>query len=848
MSNVNKETASTLSMNLTMTESLSGTSSGSSSSSSSSTQQNSKHQDEIEEIQNDTNTKEEQEQEQENDNEDKGEEANESDEESTTSTSSSSSSSSSSEEEDDDDDDDDDDDSDDDSDDSDSDDSNNDSDSDDDNEKSDNAKKSTVKGSTKMITSPLRRKSPAPKSTLAPPGLRRTVSPATMGKAQLAGSYTLPAGSVALSESILKDLEKKGMGEVVAYHRGNTSERMIKSVSYPETTHLSSEMLFEIEEIDINNNNNDDGDSSNNDGPSSDDSSSDDSSNADIIVTDDEIYSDTDTDENSTNTQDPPKETSSKSSKSSKKAAKDKDKDKEKEKKSGHDRHKHHRHHSHHHKHHSHHSHHKHHSSSSGSSHHSSSGSSKSSHHSKKKHRTDQGASATGGAGLTVCEPRFVPTIPLLRTHLLKEGKLTDDAALRLIQGARTIFESEPNLLELEAPTVVCGDLHGQFYDMLTIFEIAGDLERINGRYLFLGDYVDRGSFSTEIVLYLCALKIRYPRKLYLLRGNHETRLMCEFMTFYDEVIHKYNRKIYDEFQRLFRALPLCAVIKNTSNGNCFCTHGGIGPEIRTLDDIRKINRFCEIPKKTGFWDLVWADPLPEWGDDTIQMTKDEWERSEFTPNSLRRSSYFYGLGAVEKFLRRNGLCCIIRGHQVQQSGYFEHFAHCDRVFPIAPVLTVFSAPNYCDEYENCAAFLQIMPDKFLMQQFFEVPHPYVLPEFVDALSWSLPFLLENIVSVLQQLVVGMIQDGDDDQDDLTPEERAADETLAKKTKALYAKFRRIKEQRDKFMEVNNHKNMSLFEKILKKDCENEACPPSQSRSLRRCTSEKTFSSVSLLE
>ena len=438
-----------------------------------------------------------------------------------------------------------------------------------------------------------------------------------------------------------------------------------------------------------------------------------------------------------------------------------------------------------------------------------------------------------------------LPAIALLRTHFQKEGKLTNEAAYQLLRRARDVFAKEPNLLEIDAPAVVCGDLHGQFHDMLTIFEIAGDPERIGGgHYLFLGDYVDRGYFSTEVVLYLCALKLTHPDRVFLLRGNHETRLMCEFMTFLKEVLHKYTRDIYEEFQRLFEALPIAAVIRNTSNGSCFCVHGGIGPGLDTLDDIRAIDRFCEIPKKSLFWDLVWADPLPEWDDEVITVPRDEWERSEFSLNTFRHSSYLYGLAAVEKFLRRNNLCCIIRGHQVQQNGYFEHFAHCEKAFPIAPVLTVFSAPNYCDQYVNRAAFLQIMPDKFMVQQFFEVEHPYVLPDFADALSWSLPFLLENIVSVLQQLVVGVIQDGAADKDSLSPEERAADDALAEKTKALYAKSRRIKEQRDKFMRVNDesyHKNMSLFEEILKRDLDNEACPLGPPQPFKRCSSDKSL-------
>ena len=570
---------------------------------------------------------------------------------------------------------------------------------------------------------------------LAPPSAARRLRNRRAGAGGIPESITLSAESLAFSESTMKAFVRKNVTpEFVAWYRGNTPERVVKSVSYPETSRLSSSMLF-VE---------------------------------------------------------PPHKRTPRTpavptTRRSTLSIDDDDDDYEEEE--------------------------------------------------------EEEEEDTEVDGEAVRFTTQLPAITLLRTHFQKEGKLTNEAAYQLLRRARRVFAAEPNLLEIPAPAVVCGDLHGQFHDMLSIFEIAGDPEHIGDwRYLFLGDYVDRGLFSTEVVLYLCALKLAYPRQIYLLRGNHETRLMCEFMTFCKEVLHKYSRAIYDEFQRLFEALPIAAVIRNTANGNCFCVHGGIGPGLTTLDDIQAIDRFCEIPKKSLFWDLVWADPLPEWDDEVINVPRDEWERSEFSLNTFRHSSYLYGLAAVEKFLRRNDLCCIIRGHQVQQSGYFEHFARCEKAFPIAPVLTVFSAPNYCDQYVNRAAFLQIMPDKFMVQQFFEVEHPYVLPEFADALSWSLPLLLENIVSVLQQLVMGVIQDG---AEDLSPEERAADDALAEKTKALYAKSRRIKEQRDKFMRVNDesyHKNMSLFEEMLKRDSANEACPLGRPlQQLKRSSSDKSI-------
>lgn len=204
------------------------------------------------------------------------------------------------------------------------------------------------------------------------------------------------------------------------------------------------------------------------------------------------------------------------------------------------------------------------------------------------------------------------------------------------------------------------------------------------------------GDFSTETLLYLCALKISAPQSVLMLRGNHESRLLGEYMTFLVECEHKYNAELFKEVQTLFDALPLVAVVKDTAYGHCMCVHGGIGPNLKKLTDVNKINRFVEIPADGFFCDMVWSDPVaeyesPEGGFEG--MSKDAWEQIEFVPNTIRHSSCQYGARAVTRFLRENELCCIIRGHQVQQEGYMEHFVTDDS--PIAPVLTVFSAPNY---------------------------------------------------------------------------------------------------------------------------------------------------------
>ena len=241
---------------------------------------------------------------------------------------------------------------------------------------------------------------------------------------------------------------------------------------------------------------------------------------------------------------------------------------------------------------------------------------------------------------------------------------------------------------------VVCGDVHGQFYDLLKLFDVGGSPE--NTRYLFMGDYVDRGYFSMEVrcaitinlcvdrcsllqcVFYLFALKIAYPTTVNLLRGNHECRHLTDYFTFKMECtcrvpvfflsfifpnvsflpgVHKYEEELYEAIMVAFDALPLAAVM----NKQFLCVHGGLSPDIHTLDDIRKIDRFREPPSSGPMCDLLWADPLEEFGTETTKET--------FLPNATRGCSYFYTYDAVCNFLENNNLLSVVRAHEAQDIG-----------------------------------------------------------------------------------------------------------------------------------------------------------------------------------
>jgi len=328
---------------------------------------------------------------------------------------------------------------------------------------------------------------------------------------------------------------------------------------------------------------------------------------------------------------------------------------------------------------------------------------------------------------------RTKPNLAFLKQHLYREGRLTEDQALWIINSGAEILRSEPNLLEMDAPITVCGDIHGQYFDLMKLFEVGGDPKET--RYLFLGDYVDRGYFSIECVLYLWALKIWYPQTLWLLRGNHECRHLTDYFTFKLECKHKYSEKIYDACMESFCALPLAAVM----NKQFLCIHGGLSPELHTLEDLKSLDRFREPPTHGLMCDILWADPLEEFGQEKTQ--------DYFVHNHVRGCSYFFSYPAACAFLEKNNLLSIIRAHEAQDAGYRMYRKTRTTGFP--SVMTIFSAPNYLDVYNNKAAVLKYENNVMNIRQFNCTPHPYWLPNFMDVFTWSLPFVGEKITDML---------------------------------------------------------------------------------------------------
>ena len=265
------------------------------------------------------------------------------------------------------------------------------------------------------------------------------------------------------------------------------------------------------------------------------------------------------------------------------------------------------------------------------------------------------------------------------------------------------LLSKDENLLILQSPITVCGDVHGQYEDVRELFKTAGIDDRSpnnfkSGKFLFMGDYVDRGYFSLNTFLLLAGLKLEYPDRYFLLRGNHESRQVTVQYGFYTEMQSNYGSLVlYNLVMDVFDALPYSAVIDN----QIFATHGGLSPNMRYINFLLDEERHCEIPSAGILADLTWSDP-----DESIK----QWRMN------TRGAGYLFGNSQAKEFCHNNKIKLITRSHQLADDGYRWYFKNgekpkddkdCDK--PVGNLLLVWSAPNYAYRSKNKATIFSLL-------------------------------------------------------------------------------------------------------------------------------------------
>ena len=322
------------------------------------------------------------------------------------------------------------------------------------------------------------------------------------------------------------------------------------------------------------------------------------------------------------------------------------------------------------------------------------------------------------------------------------EVNLPEELIIKVVRAAREIFMQQPILLEISAPLNICGDTHGQYADLLRLFEIGGFPPDSN--YLFLGDYVDRAKQSIEVITLALCYKIKYTQSFFLLRGNHECASLNRIYGFYDECKRRYSVKLWRIFADCFNCMPVAAIVAE----KILCMHGGLSPDLEdNLGIIFDIPRPTDVPDEGLLCDMLWSDPDPQvsgWGynqrfvaspsslppsplfpwrlcarqcrhDQCFASSSKTKAHLRFLPSPPlpsshlssshvhRGVSYTFGPDVIERFLHKHDLNLICRAHQVVEDGYeFQ----CNR-----QLVTIFSAPNYCGEFDNAGAIMSVSED-----------------------------------------------------------------------------------------------------------------------------------------
>ena len=269
-----------------------------------------------------------------------------------------------------------------------------------------------------------------------------------------------------------------------------------------------------------------------------------------------------------------------------------------------------------------------------------------------------------------------------VRNKKNKEVNLEYNEIIWLCEEVTKIFLNQPVCLNLESPVNVCGDIHGQYSDLIRLFEAGGYPPEVN--YLFLGDYVDRGEQSIETICLLFCFKIKCTHTFFLLRGNHECASLNREYGFFDECKRRYNVKLWKKFVDVFNCMPYSAIVED----KIIFMHGGLSPSLKSLGQLNEIIRPTDVPDEGLLGDLVWSDP-----DSNLKG----WEIND------RGVSYTFNEKIIDNFLTIHNLEVLVRAHQVVEKGY--------EFFNGRKCVTIFSAPNYCGEFDNAGAMMTISSD-----------------------------------------------------------------------------------------------------------------------------------------
>lgn len=353
----------------------------------------------------------------------------------------------------------------------------------------------------------------------------------------------------------------------------------------------------------------------------------------------------------------------------------------------------------------------------------------------------------------------YAPDTELIKNYQHAGGLLAKDAFMAVCQKAKAVLQRESNLLRVNGKVVIVGDIHGQFYDLLNILRKA-KFGKSNKKFVFMGDYVDRGKNQPEVVAYIFGLKVRYPNSIYLLRGNHETRDCTDHYDFRKQMIYYYDEEVYQTCMEMFDQLPVSAVV----NGQYLALHGGISERFKSLESINEIKRDQEPPDNCLMNDLIWADPIV--GEGATYVGQKE--------NTSRGTSVKFGWPLLEQLLEKENLKTLVRAHEMEEDGFKFHNWLGKNVDPVC--ITIFSAPNY-QKCENDGAVLQVSPnekskvrtyyqseyDMYYLGKYRELNNDNAIATFMPAFFAELEHAIECLLYSAHDLSINMLDSVESD-------------------------------------------------------------------------------------